>query len=67
MDAAPLGLKCSAIVVVKGLERTHSKRTVFCAPTRLCRGYMEPGLQITDKVEVRAPAVEVKTEKRHVF
>jgi carboxynorspermidine decarboxylase len=63
MDAATLGLKYSASIIVKRLERTHSKRTVFRTPTWLRPRYMGPGLQITGKIEVRAPADEVKWRK----
>jgi hypothetical protein len=66
MDAATLGFKQSAGIIVKRLERTNTKRTVLRTPTRLHPSYMEPGLQITEKRK-NAPADDVNMERRHVF
>jgi hypothetical protein len=67
MVAATLGIGCSARIIVKRLERTNGKRTIFRTPTWLRRPYVGPRLQITDKMEVRVPADEVNMERRHVF
>jgi hypothetical protein len=67
MDAATLGIKFGAGIIVKRLERTNRNRAVFRTPTRLRLPYMEPGLQITDKLEAHASANDVNMERRHVF
>ena len=67
MDAATLGIKYGAGIIVKRLERTNRSRTVFRAPTRLRSPYMEPGLLITDKFEVHVAANQVNMERRHVL
>jgi hypothetical protein len=58
MDAATLGIKYSADIIIKRLERIDRDRTVFRAPTWLRSPDMEPGLLITEKFELHGSASE---------
>jgi hypothetical protein len=54
LDAATLGLKYNASIIVKVLERTHRKRTVVRTPTWLRPPDMEPALQIAFRISCQA-------------